>query len=194
MQGLTTWNKIHFRRVLCLLRSPFGYAICEANWILLWCCLKLGTGCFHSGDFWVWLWCRPMRDTACDRPWQTVWSYIVIQSLSLPFLDLGVHGKDQAAHQGLCFYQHQAQGQVSKSANPPPLFSASAFLYLSPLASCLIGSVTERAPGGPEVSWDRFSVSHQVGMCSFHQIYTGSNLVPVLGLRALQKRPKVYQV
>ena len=85
-------------------------------------------------------------------PGQPVSIYRMTHSLWLHLLDLCVHGKDQAAHQGLCFYQHQAQGQVSKSANPPPLFSASAFLYLSPLASCLIGSVTERAPGGPEVS------------------------------------------
>ena len=36
-------------------------------------------------------------------------------------------------------------------------------------------------------------MSHQVEVTDFSQIYTGSNLVPLLGLRPLGKCPSVYQ-
>ena len=39
-QMLPTHSRIHFSRLWCLPRSPFGYAVWEANWILFWFCLK----------------------------------------------------------------------------------------------------------------------------------------------------------
>ena len=93
-------SRIHPSRIWCLLRSPFGCATCEANWILLLC-------------FWSW----PVsvlvlgtlgRDSGADEcqmlpvtgPGWPVWSYKAIHGLWIPLLDLIVHGKDQVAHQG----------------------------------------------------------------------------------------------
>lgn len=41
-------SRIHLNRVWCWLRSPWGYAACQAYWILL-CCLKLASGYIGSG-------------------------------------------------------------------------------------------------------------------------------------------------
>ena len=46
---LTTQSRICLNSVWSLQRSPFGYAACEVNWILLWCCLKLANVCIGSG-------------------------------------------------------------------------------------------------------------------------------------------------
>lgn len=66
---LTIQSGIYVFRVLCLLEYPFGYATHEPNWILLWCSLKLATGCIHFGASCEGLWCRLMSDTYYDRPW-----------------------------------------------------------------------------------------------------------------------------
>lgn len=49
---------------------------------------------------------------------QPVQSYKVTHSQWLPLLGLGVQGKEQAAHY-TGYYQHWAQGQVSKSPKTP---------------------------------------------------------------------------
>ena len=55
-------------RVLYLPWSPFRYATCQANWILLWC-LKLDIGHVCFGASWERLWCMSILDTACDWLW-----------------------------------------------------------------------------------------------------------------------------
>ena len=67
-------------------------------------------------------------------------------------------------------------------------------LSLAPPSSCILGSTTERASGGTLIACNGFSVSYQVGEIGVYQIYTGSNLVPVLCLRPLSKYSRVYQV
>ena len=57
----------------------FGHAAYEANWILLWCCLKLATVCVGSRAFWEGLWCRQMLDVAYHYPWATC-----LELLSIP--------------------------------------------------------------------------------------------------------------
>ena len=51
-------------------------------------------------------------------PGQPVWSYTAIHGLYLPLLGLGVHGKDQAAHQDL-LWPALGQKHVIKSPKAP---------------------------------------------------------------------------
>ena len=62
-------RSIHLCRVWSLPRSAFRCTTCGANWILLWCCLKLTIGYVSSGTSWEALWCRSMSDTDCDLIW-----------------------------------------------------------------------------------------------------------------------------
>ena len=83
-------------------------------------------------------------------------------------------------------FQHWDREKVSKSLMllQAPLLPASA-CWLP------VGSVTERAPGNTQAVWDRFSGSHQVEEGGIRQSDTGSNLVPVPGLRPLSQWPRV---
>ena len=106
---LITQSRICLSRVWCLQRNPFEYATCGANWTLRWCCLKLATGCVHSGPLGKDSG-SDMSDAACDWPWATCLELqsdlqfvtdsagpgcalkkyqAVYQNLSLPVPDLG---------------------------------------------------------------------------------------------------------
>ena len=117
VQVLTTQGGICLSRVWCLLRSHFGYAACEAYWILLCSCLELATGCVGSGPF--------GRDSgACQGKMlpvngsgEPIWSY-KLSTVWLPLLGLGLHREDKGAHQ--CqLLPEWAWGRVSKSLKAP---------------------------------------------------------------------------
>lgn len=81
-------------------------------------------------------------------------------------------------------------GPRGRSANIPK--NLEILLCLPLPASCLLGSITEKASGNTRVACDRFSISPQVGKRGVHQIYTGSYLVLMLSLR--QMFQSIYQV
>ena len=83
---LTTQSGIGLSRVWCLLRPHFASAACEANWTLLWCCLKHSSLCVFSGSSWEGLCCGLMWELLAIGPGQIVWSYKVIHSLWLLLL------------------------------------------------------------------------------------------------------------
>lgn len=82
------------------------------------------------------------------------------------------------------FYQHHAWEQVSRSLKAPQNL---------PLPASFLKD-TENFSHSILVSWNRFSLSHQIGESSVYQIDIGSNLVAVLCLRLLNKFPSVYQI
>ena len=74
-------------------------------------------------------------------PGQPIWNYNMIHSLWLPLLGLGVWGKDQVAHHCWPLSAPVPGACPQKSHGTPRL--ASAYLLVS---------VTERAPGGTQVT------------------------------------------
>lgn len=63
---------------------------------------------------------------------------------------------------------------------------------LSPPASCLLGSVSERVFGGTLVERGKFSRSDQSVVRGVHQAHVGSDLVPVISLGPFSKRHREY--
>ena len=184
----------HMKQNLLLqgLVPPFAYATCKANWILLWCCLRLATGCVGSGAPWKKLWCRPCQTLPVNGPGKSLATYKAIHSLWLSLLGLGVCGKDQAVHKGQTL-PAPGPGTGQENSQGTQRF-ASACLYVPPSAGCLLGSVTETVFGSTWVAWGRFSVTHQTEVNGVHQIGIGADLVLVLCLRLLSKCSKVYEV
>ena len=97
VQVLTTLSGIRHSRVWCLLRSLFGDAVCEAYWILLWCCLKLVPGCVGSAPL-----ARDCGTGQCQIPPVTALGELELQMIHIlwfPLLGLGTCRKDRAVHQ-----------------------------------------------------------------------------------------------
>ena len=88
------------QQVLCLPRSPYGYAACEAYWILLSCCLNLTTRPVSVGASCEGVCYRLMSDAASDWTWATCLELQVIYSFCFPLLGLDAHEKDHAVFHG----------------------------------------------------------------------------------------------
>lgn len=98
-------------------------------WVHLFLGLLEGTG---AGQ------CQKLPVTG---PGQPVWNYKVSYSLWLPLLNIGMSGKNKAAHQGwLPLAPSPGAGQQKGQS---PEFC----LCLPPPSGCLLGIVTERASG-----------------------------------------------
>lgn len=132
VQVFTTHSVTHFSRGWYLIRSSFRYVFCEANWILIWCCLKLATGCVGSGASCMVFWCRPISNASCDWSWATC---LNLQSnLQLVAVSVGlvcVCKKGQAAHQN-CFFLSAPGSRIGERRSHRTMKSA------SPVSICLL--------------------------------------------------------
>ena len=122
-------------------------------------------------------------------PGQPVSIYRMTHSLWLHLLDLCVHGKDQAAHQGWLPPALSLGTGLQKARST----ARSTFTCLHLLAACQSQSLKEPLV----VLWLHNIVSQQVtkqGKVVFTTLITGSNLVQVLGLRPLSKSPRTHHI
>ena len=130
-QGLSTQSRIHLQRLCYLPRSPFGYTICKVNWILLWCCLKLATGCFGSGPLWGYSVADQHQMLPVTNPEQTFWNYKKSTVYGYVCWAWMCTRKTKLCNK-ICFFEPQAWGRSVKVPKHPK--SASACFCL--LAAC----------------------------------------------------------
>lgn len=129
-------SRIHLGRVWCWLRSQWGYAACEAYWILLCCCLKLATGCIGSGPL--------QRDSSAGlcqmlpgAPWGNLFGAISNPPLVASSAGLGCMQNGPSCIPKPAFTSSGPWRQVSKGLKSPR--------DLPLPAGFLLGLVTERA-------------------------------------------------
>ena len=142
VQVLTMWSRVPLSMVWCLRRSPFGYAACEAYWILFCYCLKQATGCFGSGPLERHSGAPQCQTLFVTGPWQIVWSYkwsTLVSASTGP----GCACEGQSCAWKLALTSTRFGGRSTKFPRLPDEIHC----CLPSLASFLLGSVTLRASG-----------------------------------------------
>ena len=122
MQVLPPGSRICLSRVWCLRRSLFGYAACEAYWILPCCYLNLATRYIDSGTLEGTL----VQTNKKNCLWLALGK--LFGAISTPQLMAASAGPGYTGRTNLCIkagcYQHWAQGQVSKTQGNPTIFTS----------------------------------------------------------------------